>query len=89
MIQDGNGMSEKDINDKMNDLRGSRQLDLLATHELLEKAMVLFGDIEAARRWYFESCPGLGGKSPLDCCKTAVGRKQVGDLLDSMREGTF
>ncbi len=63
---------------------------LLRLASLCDKAVDLFdGDAEAARRWLAAPRPALGGNSPLDFARTAVGAREVEDLIGRLEHGVF
>ncbi len=62
---------------------------LYRVQRLITKAMNVFGDIEAARKWLKEKAYGLGDISPLEFAKTEVGAREVENLLGRIEHGVF
>jgi putative toxin-antitoxin system antitoxin component (TIGR02293 family) len=56
---------------------------------LLDTAVEVFGDIDAARRWFKEPLQTLHGHSPLDYADTEAGAREVEDILGRLEHGVF
>jgi len=56
---------------------------------LFDAAVRVFGGVEAARRWLKAPQKGLGGRTPLEYSDTAIGVREVEDLLGRLEHGVF
>jgi putative toxin-antitoxin system antitoxin component (TIGR02293 family) len=56
---------------------------------LFDTAVEVFGDIDAARRWFKEPLRTLHGQSPLDYADTEPGAREVEDILGRLEHGVF
>ena len=56
---------------------------------LIGKAVKVFGNIEAARRWLSSPQFGLGGAVPLDYADTEIGAREVENLLGRIEYGVY
>ncbi len=54
-----------------------------------QKAVEVFEDLEAARRWFSTPKRALGGLRPIECCDTDTGASEVEDLLSRISDGVF
>lgn len=62
---------------------------LLRIASAFQKALELFEDVEKARRWFRSEKVALSGLTPLECCDTEPGAKEVENLLGRLEEGVF
>lgn len=62
---------------------------LFRVQRLFEKAMNVFEDIDAARKWLKGKAYGLGDISPLEFAKTEIGAREVENLLGRIEHGVF
>ncbi len=56
---------------------------------LFDTAVRVLGGVEAARRWLKAPQKGLDGRSPLEYSDTAIGAREVEDLLGRLEHGVF
>ena len=62
---------------------------LLRIGSVLRKAADVLEDREATRRWMTQPKVALGGLTPLRCCDTEVGAREVEALLGRIEHGVF
>ena len=62
---------------------------LLRLGSVLRKAADVLEDPEALRRWMLQPKRALGGLTPLRCCDTEVGAREVEALLVRIEHGVF
>lgn len=62
---------------------------LLRVGSVLKKALDVLEDPEAVRRWMSQPKRALGGITPLRCCDTDVGAREVEALLGRIEHGVF
>lgn len=62
---------------------------LLRVGSVLKKALDVLEDPEAVRRWMNQPKRALGGITPLRCCDTDVGAREVEALLGRIEHGVF
>jgi putative toxin-antitoxin system antitoxin component (TIGR02293 family) len=57
--------------------------------DLITQATRVFGDQEAAERWFLEPAIGLDHRRPIDLVRTAPGAQLVKDFLTRMEYGVY
>ena len=57
--------------------------------DLITQATQVFGDQDAAERWYLEPAIALDHRRPIDLVKTAPGAQLVKELLTRMEYGVY
>jgi putative toxin-antitoxin system antitoxin component (TIGR02293 family) len=62
---------------------------LLRLGSVLRKAADVLEEPEAVRRWMLQPKRALGGLTPLRCCDTEVGAREVEALLVRIEHGVF
>ncbi len=62
---------------------------LLRVASAFQKALELFEDLEKARKWFTTSKAALAGFSPIECCDTETGCKEVENLLGRIDESVY
>ncbi len=62
---------------------------LLRVGSVLQKALDVLEDKASARRWMTQPKRALGGLTPLRCCDTEVGAREVEALLGRIEHGVF
>jgi len=62
---------------------------LLRVGSVFQKAMDVLEDKDAARRWMTQPKRALGGLTPLRCCDTEAGAREVEALLGRIEHGVF
>lgn len=62
---------------------------LLRLGSVLQKANEVLEEPEAVRRWMTQPKRALGGLTPLRCCDTEVGAREVEALLGRIEHGVF
>lgn len=62
---------------------------LLRVASAFQKALDVLGNINKARSWFVTPKRALGGKTPLDFCKTELGATEVEHLLGRIEHGVF
>lgn len=62
---------------------------LLRVGSVVRKSPDVLEDPEAARRWMTQPKRALGGLTPLRCCDTEVGAREVEALLGRIGHGVF
>jgi putative toxin-antitoxin system antitoxin component (TIGR02293 family) len=62
---------------------------LLRLGSVLRKAADVLEEPEAVRRWMLQPKRALGGLTPLRCCDTEVGAREVEALLTRIEHGVF
>ena len=62
---------------------------LLRVGSVLQKALDVLENKESARRWMTQPKRALGGLTPLRCCDTEVGAREVEALLGRIEHGVF
>lgn len=62
---------------------------LLRVGSVVQKAVDVLEDRLAARRWMTQPKRALGGLTPLRCCDTEVGAREVEALLGRIEHGVF
>ena len=62
---------------------------LLRVGSVMAKALDVLEDAAAARRWMTQPKRALGGLTPLACCDTEVGAREVEMLLGRIEHGVF
>lgn len=62
---------------------------LLRVASVVAKAVDLLEDSAAARRWMTQPKRALGGLTPLRCCDTEIGSREVEALLGRIEHGVF
>ncbi len=62
---------------------------LLRVASAFQRTLELFQDIDKARKWFTTSKVALGGLSPLKCCDTEAGCREVENLLGRLDEGVY
>ncbi|MCW1886741.1 DUF2384 domain-containing protein [Luteolibacter flavescens] len=62
---------------------------LLRLGSVLRKAADVLEDPEAVRRWMLQPKRALGGLTPLRCCDTEIGAREVEALLIRIEHGVF
>lgn len=62
---------------------------LLRLGSVLRKAADVLEDPEAVRRWMLQPKRALGGLTPLRCCDTEMGAREVEALLVRIEHGVF
>jgi putative toxin-antitoxin system antitoxin component (TIGR02293 family) len=62
---------------------------LLRVGAVMAKALDVLEDLAAARRWMTQPKRALGGLTPLACCDTEVGAREVESLLGRIEHGVF
>lgn len=62
---------------------------LLRVGSVVRKAMDVLEEKEAARRWMTQPKRALGGITPLACCDTEIGAREVEALLGRIEHGVF
>jgi Protein of unknown function (DUF2384) len=73
----------------MNPLNGEQRVIAVADDALLERAVAVFGDHQAAIRWLAKPQERLGGHTPLEIVRMDDGKRQVEALLAEIDEGYF
>lgn len=62
---------------------------LLRVSCVVQKALEVLEDTTAARRWMTQPKIALGGLTPLRCCDTDLGAREVEALLGRIEHGVF
>jgi len=62
---------------------------LVRYQQLLEKAINVFGNAEAAREWLTQRQPGLGNAKPVEFARTEIGAREVENLLGRIEYGVY
>lgn len=62
---------------------------ILRVASAFQKTLELFEDLQKARRWFTTPKSALSGLSPLECCDTETGSKEVENLLGRIDEGVY
>ncbi|MEO5914007.1 MAG: antitoxin Xre/MbcA/ParS toxin-binding domain-containing protein [Luteolibacter sp.] len=62
---------------------------LLRVGSVVQKALDVLEDKESARRWMTQPKRALGGLTPLRCCDTEIGAREVEALLGRIEHGVF
>ncbi len=62
---------------------------LLRVGSVVQKALDVLEEKDAARRWMNQPKRALGGLTPLRCCDTEVGAREVEALLGRIEHGVF
>jgi putative toxin-antitoxin system antitoxin component (TIGR02293 family) len=62
---------------------------LLRVGSAFQKTLELFEDLDRARKWFTTPKSALGGLSPIKCCDTETGCKEVENLLGRLDEGVY
>lgn len=62
---------------------------LLRVGSVVQKALDVLEEKESARRWMTQPKRALGGLTPLRCCDTEVGAREVEALLGRIEHGVF
>ena len=62
---------------------------LLRVGSVVQKAFDVLEDMRAVRRWLNQPKRALGGLTPLRCCDTEVGAREVEALLIRIEHGVF
>ncbi|MEX1116445.1 MAG: antitoxin Xre/MbcA/ParS toxin-binding domain-containing protein [Akkermansiaceae bacterium] len=62
---------------------------ILRVGSVVAKAVDMLEDSAAARRWMTQPKRALGGLTPLRCCDTEIGAREVEALLGRMEHGVF
>ncbi len=62
---------------------------LLRVGSVVQKAVDVLEDRSAARRWMTQPKRALGGLTPLRCCDTEMGAREVEALLGRIEHGVF
>lgn len=62
---------------------------ILRVGSVAQKALDVLEEKEAARRWMTQPKRALGGLTPLRCCDTEVGAREVEALLGRIEHGIF
>lgn len=62
---------------------------LLRVGSVLKKALDVLEDPDAVRRWMTQPKRALGGITPLRCCDTDMGAREVESLLGRIEHGVF
>jgi|GEM_PF-1019067 len=62
---------------------------LLRVGSVLQKALDVLEEKDAARRWLTQPKRALGGLTPLRCCDTEIGAREVEALLGRIEHGVF
>jgi len=62
---------------------------LLRVASAFQKALELFHDFEKARSWFASPKPALAGLSPVECCDTESGCREVEDLLGRIDQSVY
>jgi putative toxin-antitoxin system antitoxin component (TIGR02293 family) len=62
---------------------------LLRVGSVVHKALDVLEEKEAARRWMTQPKRALGGLTPLRCCDTEMGAREVEALLGRIEHGVF
>ncbi len=56
---------------------------------LYERALGVFDDASATKKWFNSRIKGLGNKTPLEYADTEVGAREVEDMLGRIEDGVF
>lgn len=62
---------------------------LLRLASVIQKGMEVFGRMDSVKEWMVAPRRALGGLTPLECCDTATGAKEVENLLGRIEHGVF
>lgn len=62
---------------------------LLRVASVFQKALELFEDLEKARKWFTTPKSALSGLTPIVCCDTETGAKEVENLLGRIDESVY
>ena len=62
---------------------------ILRVGSVVQKALDVLEEKEAARRWMNQPKRALGGLTPLRCCDTEMGAREVEALLGRIEHGVF
>ncbi len=62
---------------------------LLRVGSVVQKALDVLEEKESARRWMTQPKRALGGLTPLRCCDTEMGAREVEALLGRIEHGVF
>lgn len=62
---------------------------ILRVGSVVQKALDVLEEKESARRWMTQPKRALGGLTPLRCCDTEVGAREVEALLGRIEHGVF
>lgn len=62
---------------------------LLRVASAFQRTLDLFDDLEKSRKWFATPKRALGGKTPLEYCKSSIGAEEVGRLLGRIEHGVF
>ncbi|RYD23372.1 MAG: DUF2384 domain-containing protein [Verrucomicrobiaceae bacterium] len=62
---------------------------ILRVGSVVQKALDVLEDKDASRRWMTQPKRALGGLTPLRCCDTEVGAREVEALLGRIEHGVF
>lgn len=62
---------------------------ILRVGSVVQKALEVLEEKEAARRWMNQPKRALGGLTPLRCCDTEMGAREVEALLGRIEHGVF
>jgi len=62
---------------------------LLRVGSVVQKAVDVLEDRQSARRWMTQPKRALGGLTPLRCCDTEIGAREVEGLLGRIEHGVF
>lgn len=62
---------------------------ILRVGSVVQKALEVLEEKEAARRWMTQPKRALGGLTPLRCCDTEIGAREVEALLGRIEHGVF
>ena len=62
---------------------------LLWVGSVVQKALAVLEDKQSARRWMTQPKRALGGLTPLRCCDTEMGAREVEALLGRIEHGVF
>ena len=57
--------------------------------DVVQQAVLVFGDGEIAKEWLHTSIPALSGELPINLCDTFEGRKIVKESLKAIEYGEF
>jgi len=98
-IRDGVGISTEQLSDvagipKRTLVRRERfkpeETDrILRVASAFQKTVEVLEDLESARIWFSSPRRALAGLSPLQCCDTETGAREVEDLLGRLEQGVF
>jgi len=62
---------------------------ILRVASAFQKTLELFEDLEKARKWFTTSKTALAGLTPIKCCDTETGCKEVENLLGRIDESVY